>query len=43
METVEVVSQTSSKAGKQQQDPVLTNMEKGAYVVEKDYKSERTH
>jgi hypothetical protein len=42
METVEVASQSSSTAA-QKQDAVHTDMSDGAYCVEKDFKSERTH
>jgi hypothetical protein len=43
MDKIEVISCTSSTAGAKKQDPVMTNMDEGAYVVEKDFKSERTH
>jgi len=43
MENAEVISQSSSTAGAKKQEPVMTNMEAGAFVVEKDFKSERTH
>jgi hypothetical protein len=43
MENIEVISQTESTAGAKKQEPVMTNMEDGAFVVEKDFKSDRTH
>lgn len=44
MEASDKISETnSSNAGAKKQDPVMTNMQDGAYVVEKDFKSDRTH
>jgi hypothetical protein len=44
VEASDKVSETaSSTAGAKKQEPVMTNMQDGAYVVEKDFKSDRTH
>ena len=43
METSEAQSVSSSAAGAKKEEPVMTKMQDGAYVVEKDFKSDRTH